>query len=483
MDLSPVPRDPRPAGNTPISSYNARILYSTSLAQVEKGYELFVGIRSLAPGPGVSRLPTATHVADRSPTAVPVVVCSHTTVSGFVRSLGPSPEITRIPAAGAAVMGTPSSQKIGDEISSKATDVINDNGPKPKTEESEDASSNSCDQGKPSRPLSIPGSPGYTATTCSSNSSRLSYVEPPFSDAASDVPDDISDWSNSSPRKESQAEGDDYGWSNILTGTPEERRLLLQQLNDLCDRAEREDVQESDHERLSDIQRTSAAEVSDMVIRALCSQWIRVRSGLNGRQERIKRLVEYLRDFRTCFCWTEKEYTKLKLMIYKFELECEDSLLFSPRRKRQRQLTTRGSAVGSDVADHGSPIKPPAQPATCPKCNRICQFPLSSGVVNRCLPCELNLNSQTGRGSPANQRNMTTRYQRFRGCPYRYLEEKEVGGRKKPLLYRKREKLFYDYRAIGRKEEIPKMETHLFYGTKRKREGQAERIPKRPRLE
>lgn len=155
----------------------------------------------------------------------------------------------------------------------------------------------------------------------------------------------------------------------------------------------------------------------------------------------IRKLVEYLRDFRTCFSWTEKEYTKLKIMIYKFEIECEDSLLLPPRRRRRHHLGTCGSAVGSDVADHGSPTKPPAQPAICPKCNRICRFPLSSGVVNRCLPCELNLNSETGR--PPSQRNMTTRYQKFRGCPYRYLEEKKVGGRKRPLLYRKREKLFY----------------------------------------
>lgn len=40
--------------------------------------------------------------------------------------------------------------------------------------------------------------------------------------------------------KESQPEGDDYGWSNIFTGTPEERRRLIQQLNELCERAEKD---------------------------------------------------------------------------------------------------------------------------------------------------------------------------------------------------------------------------------------------------
>jgi hypothetical protein len=266
MNVPPVPEGRRPPGNPPIRAYNARVLYSTSLEQAEKGYELFVGIRSLVPGPSAARPPTAVPavdrpptgvpavdrpptgvpIADRPPTAVPAVNRLPNAVPEFVRSLGPSPEITRIPAAGAAAKEIPSSQKTEDGISttsSKATDHASNTNPEPNTEESDGTSSDTSDQssrGEPPGPLSIPGSPGYTSTTCSSIPSHLSYVEPPFSEAASDVPDDISEWSDSSPVKESQAEGDDYGWSNIFTGTPEERRLLVQQLSDLCDRAERE---------------------------------------------------------------------------------------------------------------------------------------------------------------------------------------------------------------------------------------------------
>jgi hypothetical protein len=189
-------------------------------------------------------------------------------------------------------------------------------------------------------------------------------------------------------------------------------------------------------------------------------------------------------------------------MIQKFELECEDSLLFPPKRRRRHQLTTHGSPVGSDDADHGFSIQPPAQPAACPKCNPLCQLPLGAGVVNRCLPCELNLDRQSGK--PVSHRNVTTRYQKFRGCPYSYPEEKERGRKNKSRLYRKREKPFYgmilydifpegyfqltdenytEYRAADREEKIPKMEAHLFYGKKRKREGQTKRVAKRARLE
>lgn len=130
-------------------------------------------------------------------------------------------------------------------------------------------------------------------------------------------------------------------------------------------------------------------------------------------------------------------------MIQEFELECEDSLLFPPRRRPQQPLTTRGDPVDSDDADHGSPVTPLAETETCPKCSRVRQFPLGAGVVNRCLPCELNLNCQSDK--PVSPRNVTTRYQKFQGCPYKYPEDERKGKRRKSksVLYRKREKPFY----------------------------------------
>ncbi|KAH8154433.1 uncharacterized protein LAJ45_00960 [Morchella importuna] len=499
MNISPAPEGPQPPAKPPMRAYNAKILYSTSLGQVEKGYELFVGIRPLVPGPGVprpttavpvvGRSPTAITVPDRPPTAIPIIDRPPTTLPRCIRSLSPSPETARIPAADAADMKMPSLQKIRDGVcktSPNSTGHINDNDPEANTEESDSSSSDNSEEGgncEPLGPVSIAGSPGYTSTTCSSIPSHLSYVESPVSEAPSDVPDDISEWSESSPVKESQPEGDDYGWSNIFTGTPEERRRLIQQLNELCERAEKDDAHESDHERLGDDQQTCPAEVSDMVVRALYSQWIRIRNGLNDRQERAKRLVEYLRDHRTCFSWTGKEYAKLKLMIQKFELECEDSLLFPPRRGPRQPLTTRGYPVDSDDAGHGSPRKPLAETATCHKCSRVRQFPPGAVGVNRCLPCELNLNRQSDK--PVSRRNVTTRYQKFRGCPYKYPEDERKRKRRKSksLLYRKREKPFYDYRAAARNEEIPKMEVHSFYGRKRTRDVKTKPVSKRPRLE
>lgn len=236
---------PSPA-KPPVRAYNARVLYSTSLDQIEKGCELFIGIRSLVTGPGVARPPTTAPAADHPPTAIPVINRPPTALPRCVRSMSPSPETARTPAADTADKKMDSPHGTGDDIcttSSNQTNHTRDNDPEPNTEKSYSNcpdSSEKSGNGEPPVPVSIPGSPGYTSSTSSSIPSHLSYVESPVLEAASDVPDGISEWSESSPVGESQAEGDDYGWSNIFTGTPEERRRLIQQLNELCERAEQE---------------------------------------------------------------------------------------------------------------------------------------------------------------------------------------------------------------------------------------------------